>query len=221
MHEGADFRESLRSSSSACLDEWLVAATTARCPTCNAGLGARESHAPLRVANPLAWRVLSRVQCRCPLSVGVNSANACPWVGDYSEVHAHLTVRESAFHGSDKARVDAAAAGTGIGDKGGVSNPYSEALKAQGNAKFEARAFEQAAELYSKALLAHPTDAALMCNRAASYLMLDKLDACIIDCRAALVIKSTYIKAHLRLAQALCRQGRLRVCVCLYVCVRE
>jgi DnaJ homolog subfamily C member 7 len=198
---------------SACLDEWLVAASSARCPTCNADLGARESHAPLRVANPLAWRVLSRVQCRCPLSVGVNSANACPWVGDYSEVHAHLTASESAFHGSDKARSDAAAAATGTGGEGGGSKLYAEALKAQGNAKFEARAFEQAAELYSKALLAQPTDAALLCNRAASHLMLDNLDACITDCRAALALKSTYIKAHLRLAQVLCRQGRLRVCV--------
>lgn len=186
----------------ACLEEWLVASQERtgdepRCPSCQAGLGRSDSCAPLRVANPLAWRILSRVQCRCPLA-------GCRWVGDYSEVHAHLT---KGSHGE----VDEKLARTNSnGTEGKDGKSYAEALKAQGNAKFEARAFREAAEIYSKALAANPRDAALLCNRAAAHLMLDELDDTIADCRAALLQRADYAKAHLRLSEALCRQGKLR-----------
>jgi len=155
----------------ACLEEWLVASRERtgeepRCPKCQAGLGGSDSRAPLRAANPLAWRILSRVQCRCPLSAG---ARPCEWIGDFSEVHAHALQCEA-----------------GDGATGGEAR--AGALKAQGNAKFEARAFREAEELYSKALAAHP-DASLFANRAAARLLLDQLDGAVADCRAALSLQ--------------------------------
>ena len=190
----------------ACLEEWLVASQERtgeepRCPSCQTGLGRSDSYSPLRVANPLAWRILSRVQCRCPLSA---SASGCQWVGDYSEVHAHLT--KSSYHEGD----GQVAQTSNEGRRGTGGKAYADALKAQGNAKFEARAFREAAEIYSKALAASPADAALLCNRAAAHLMLDQLDETITDCRAALLLRPDYPKAHLRLAEALCRQGKLK-----------
>ena len=185
-----------------CLDEWLQSfkarSSEPRCPSCQTGLGSRDSHAPLRLANPLAWRILSRVQLKCPLSF---SGSKCSWVGDYSEVHSHLM--KSDIHNADTLQR--------MPQQQGISKSkqYAEALKAQGNARFEARAFREASELYSKGLSAEPEDVALICNRAAAFLCDGKLNDCISDCRRAILLRANYVKAHQRLAQALCRRGSL------------
>ena len=70
--------------------------TSSKCPKCNrvfTGVGASttDSAPPcvdLRVGNPLAARILSRVQVRCAL-------DGCGWTGDYSELSAHLTASDS------------------------------------------------------------------------------------------------------------------------------
>ena len=61
-----------------CLDEWFQHKRS--CPSCNASLS-HDQVGPLQTANPLAWRLLGRVQLRCPLH-----AQSCTWKGDYSEV---------------------------------------------------------------------------------------------------------------------------------------
>ena len=68
-----------------CFNDWYM--QTPRCPTCNKDLGMREV-GELKHANPLAWRLLSRVQCKCPVE-------NCGWQGDYSELSSHLTNSES------------------------------------------------------------------------------------------------------------------------------
>jgi DnaJ family protein C protein 7 len=114
-----------------------------KCPKCNrifVGVGAQTgSEQPcvdLRVGNPLAYRILSRVQVRCALA-------ECKWTGDYSELSSHLTASDShhtrASGGAQSAKQDA------------------EALKLQGNARFEARSFQEAIKLYSKAITLDPT----------------------------------------------------------------
>ena len=46
--------------------------------------------APLKTASPLAWRLLGRLRCRCPLY-----GQSCSWEGDYSELGPHLTSNDT------------------------------------------------------------------------------------------------------------------------------
>ena len=89
-----------------CLDEWFASAGAASCPTCRAQLAtdgallcsqaaaassrraraALRSHrrptfagvAELRKASPLGWRLLGRVQCRCPLRSQARAGSPAP-----------------------------------------------------------------------------------------------------------------------------------------------
>jgi hypothetical protein len=90
-----------------------------RCPKCNTGMGSHP--AELKTANPLCWRLLCRVQVRCPLH-----AQGCSWVGDYGESSSHLV-------NSDSHR---ASQGSGASEKASA-----EALKQEGNSQFEIGAF--------------------------------------------------------------------------------
>ena len=77
----------------ACLEEWIehqqATGGTRRCPSCNTNL-IDDSLQPLKQASPLAARILGRVTCACPLK-----AQGCGFVGDYSELHSHLTNSQS------------------------------------------------------------------------------------------------------------------------------
>ena len=86
--------------------------------------------APLQT-QPLAWRLLGRVQVRCPL----HDSTSCGWRGDLSEVSAHLTNSESHLKGQDYAPSNA--------------QENAEALKNQGNAKFTAHAYREAIQVSS------------------------------------------------------------------------
>ena len=67
-----------------CLGPWLEQQGQGTlCPRCNQGL-AFDSVAPLRSCNPLAHRCYSAIKVRCPVP-------DCQWVGDLSEMGAHLT----------------------------------------------------------------------------------------------------------------------------------
>ena len=135
-----------------CLDDWLARSNDpesharaamegtnpsvgTRCPTCNAAL-ASDAVRDLKTASPLAWRVLGKVRCRCP----TKRDTGCTWEGDLSEVSAHLTNSESHLGGKNYAA-----------DRSGAN---AEALKDLGNAKFQARAYREAIQLYSKAISA-------------------------------------------------------------------
>ena len=155
-----------------------------RCPTCNAGLAGEGKVAPLQT-QPLAWRLLGRVQVRCPL----HDSTSCGWRGDLSEVSAHLTNSESHLKGQDYAPSNA--------------TQNAEALKNQGNAKFQSHAYREAIQLYSKAISAAPGVASYYGNRAAAWLMVGAAEKCAEDCRRSIQLDSGYVKGYVRLAKAL------------------
>eukprot|EP00899_Mesostigma_viride_P014979 jgi/Mesvir1/23482/Mv22330-RA.1 len=178
-----------------------------RCPKCNALL--QSSVEPLRVANPLAWRVLSRVRVKCPVQLGnANHVENCRWQGDYSDLGAHLTSSESHVPG-------AARRGAGAADGASRGGPDShlreaESLKDHGNQLFQQRSYQDAIKLYSKAIALAPASAAApsyYANRAAAWLMLGALKECISDCRQAVTLNPTYTKGWVRLAKALSEMG--------------
>lgn len=157
-----------------------------RCPTCNTPLTCVETQiTSLKSAVPLAWRLLGRVKCRCPLH-----ASGCAWKGDFSEVSSHLTNSQSHLAGQDYAA--------------NAAQANAEALKDQGNAKFQAHAYREAIQLYSKAISAAPGVAAYYGNRGAAWLMVGAAKECADDCRRAVALDPGYAKGHLRLAKALC-----------------
>jgi DnaJ family protein C protein 7 len=116
----------------ACLTEWL--SHKAVCPKCNFTLNYHQVGA-LKTECPLAWRLLGRLRCRCPLF-----GASCQWEGDYSELGAHLT-------SSDTHLADA---------KGAASAASAAALNEQANGRFLAAAHRDAIKLYSKAISLMP-----------------------------------------------------------------
>lgn len=179
-----------------CWEEWMSREhVSSRCPKCNrifAGVGAAADSCPpcvdLREGNPLAWRILSRVQVRCPV-------NGCPWTGDYSELSPHLTASDS--------HTGAAASSGGGGASALRAKEDAEAMKAQGNARFEARSFQEAIKLYSKAITLDPSQPSFYANRAAAWLMIGAPAECLKDCERALELDPAHVRSHLRVAKAL------------------
>jgi DnaJ family protein C protein 7 len=134
-----------------CLHTWMTKHPEgqAPCPNCQQQL---RCSTPLREASPVAFRILSKVQCQCPLR-----DQGCSWSGDYSEVSAHLTNSESHRVGSERTvgagdgATDGAQPGAAPADNALAT---AEALKEQGNALFEGRRYREAMNLYSKVTLA-------------------------------------------------------------------
>ena len=182
-----------------CWDEWMSRPhVSSKCPKCNrifSGEGAQMDSEPaildLRSANPLAWRVLSRVQIRCALS-------ECTWKGNYSDLSSHLLA-------SDSHRT---AAGAGVSPSSAKAD--AEALKAQGNARFEARSFQEAIKLYTKAITLDATQPSFFANRAAAWLMCGVPNECIKDCEQALALDPRHERSHMRMAKALLDLGLLQ-----------
>lgn len=77
----------------------------------------------------------------------------------------------------------------------------AQSLKALGNQAYSERKFEEAIELYTKAIAAQPL-AVLYSNRAACYTNLQRYRDVIIDCNSALEKDSAYVKALNRRAVA-------------------
>uniref|UniRef100_A0A7S2RN34 Uncharacterized protein n=1 Tax=Rhizochromulina marina TaxID=1034831 RepID=A0A7S2RN34_9STRA len=190
-----------------CIEEWFRRAR--RCPLCNNDLSNGSAIAPLQKANPLAYRILLRIRVRCPLHT-----QGCTWQGDLSEVQAHLT--NSAEHLAGAAEASTPGGATPQGPGSPVSTPSVDdqrratavALKEQGNSKFEARRYQEAIQLYSKALSLQPDEAALFSNRAAALFMLRLYSQCVEDCNKAINLRPDYTKAHLRRSKALVELGR-------------
>ena len=81
----------------ACVSEWFDGPSASReCPVCKANVFSGHEHSaavaslalgePLRIANPLAFRILNHIRVKCPLS-----EQGCTWSGGYGEVNDHLT----------------------------------------------------------------------------------------------------------------------------------
>jgi len=187
-----------------CLSQWVGRAAkrgespeAPTCPSCRtqSSLSASEMR-PLFEANPLAARILGRVRVRCPLS-----AQGCQWLGDYSEVQAHLTNSEE--HLGTRRRTEDETMTEAPRPAGAASRrENAEALKAQADGKYAARAYEQAAALYSKAIALAPEVATFWANRAACSFMQRRYLECIDDCERALALDAALSKAARRKARA-------------------
>ena len=75
------------------------------------------------------------------------------------------------------------------------------------NSKFEQRIYDDALKLYTKAVEQAPHIPKYLTNRAAVYLTTGQYDECIIDCTKALRLDPSLVKAHTRVARAMCELG--------------
>ena len=138
-----------------CLQTWMD--NKPSCPTCSVELDPRHGAGDLRLASPLAWRVLGRLRVRCPLA-------GCEWKGEYSELMSHMT--SSTSHQVPTASgpgstAESRAAGVGATPVRSASataeateNALSQAasFNSAAKSKFEQRIFGDALTLYSKAI---------------------------------------------------------------------
>ena len=219
---------------SSCLGKWMARAGTSwdearedaamngtnpvvgtRCPTCNTGIE-RNTVSDLKLASPLAWRLLGRVKVRCP----THTRTHCGWQGDFSEVDAHLTDSKSHTGNGSREKAPRTEGTDACADDQNETDATTnaEALKEQGNAKFSAKAFKEAIQLYSKAISVAEQSvanagadrthiASYYSNRAAAWLHVGAHKECVEDCRKALVMDELHVKAHLRLVKALCESS--------------
>jgi DnaJ family protein C protein 7 len=70
--------------------------------------------------------------------------------------------------------------------------------KEQGNAKYKAGKYQEAADAYGKAIEAEPSEATYYGNRAAALLMLKKYDEAHNDCKQAIELDPSFVKAYVR-----------------------
>eukprot|EP00037_Helgoeca_nana_P003067 m.37854 g.37854 ORF g.37854 m.37854 type:complete len:625 (-) comp13232_c0_seq2:147-2021(-) len=191
----------------ACVSEWFDGPSNSRlCPVCkanvfgeqhsSAAISGRSLGAPLRTANPLAFRIMNQIRVKCPLN-----EQGCRWEGDYSEVNSHLT--SSSAHTAETIRQS-------HGSRAPLSGEATAmALKDQANTQFQARNFQEAIKLYSKAISVCPALVVLRLNRAAAYLMLGRHVECIADCDVVTKADPLNAKAYLRKSKAYVQLGQL------------
>lgn len=84
-----------------------------------------------------------------------------------------------------------------------TANLSDKELKEQGNRMFTLRKYDDAASCYSKAIIKNPDVAQYFTNRALCHLKLLRFDQASQDCRRALELDATLVKAHFFLGQAL------------------
>lgn len=188
-----------------CIDSWFKTQESQGeppvCPTCKSNASTGRTRA-LKDAEPLAWRVMGRIRVKCPLG----RSSGCTWQGEYYSLENHLLSRE--LHNVD-------VSGAPPGERRVSTNAMeddppenlSEALKEQGNNKFQQGAYREAISLYSKAIQAAPKMPAYYANRAAAWLMLGANAECVKDCETALKLDPLFEKALVRLTKALCNLG--------------
>ena len=70
----------------------------------------------------------------------------------------------------------------------------AENNKIKGNLAYQAGRYEEAYELYSKAVFHNPNYAMYWSNRSAALMMLEKFSAALEDCTQAIKLDETYIK---------------------------
>lgn len=87
------------------------------------------------------------------------------------------------------------------GDKKDSNDPIK--LKELGNKAYINKNYEEAVELYSKAIEIDPKDPVFYSNRATSLFELEKFDDCILDCDKCIELNPQFVKAYFRKALAL------------------
>eukprot|EP00117_Sycon_ciliatum_P050136 scpid94220/ scgid35429/ Small glutamine-rich tetratricopeptide repeat-containing protein alpha; Alpha-SGT len=84
----------------------------------------------------------------------------------------------------------------------------AQLLKEKGNDLLRKGEFQQAVDMYSKAIAVDRNNAIYFSNRAAAYAKLQQHDRVVEDCQEAIRIDPAYSKAHSRLGNALNMLGR-------------
>lgn len=193
----------------ACLQKWIDEKPS--CPTCSMELDPRHGAGELKLASPLAWRVLGRLRVSCPL-------DNCGWQGDYSELMSHMTSSTSHQAPSDDVAMPnapprgstpskARSPVSGAASATNQSEQHAEALNTAAKSKFEQRVYTDALTLYSKAIANAPSVPKYLLNRAATHFALSSYSDAIADCAAAVALDPTLVKAHRRMARAYVELG--------------
>lgn len=87
-----------------------------------------------------------------------------------------------------------------------TANLTDKELKEQGNRLFSLRRYEDAMNLYTKAIIKNPSVSTYFTNRALCHLKMKRWEATCQDCRRALDIDNNQVKGHFFLGQALVEQ---------------
>ncbi|XP_017131848.1 sperm-associated antigen 1 [Drosophila elegans] len=99
---------------------------------------------------------------------------------------------------------------------------FAERHRLRGNEYFKAKEYDSAIEEYNCAILYDPENAARAYNnRAISHLKLKKYFSAMTDCQACLQLEPNNVKAHLRLAEANCAEGKKLEALSIYKKVLE
>jgi DnaJ family protein C protein 7 len=85
----------------------------------------------------------------------------------------------------------------------------AEEWKEKGNLLFKSSNFQEAAQLYSKAIELQPDSPTFYSNRAAAYLNDAKYKLALQDCLSALKLDANLVKAFFRAAKCQCHLGNL------------
>lgn len=173
----------------------------------------------LQTAQPVAYRVLSRIQVACPLK-----HVHCSWKGEYGDLQTHLLSKTA--HRTASTAVGGATVETIKEDEDDdedeemttTATDLAKSFKEEANAKFASNNFRDARELYSKGIDVLKGDdnqlkATLYANRAAAAWQLHDYVACVDDCQAALILDPTYAKAYTRRYKAQLELGRFEQAV--------
>jgi DnaJ family protein C protein 7 len=200
-----------------CLSDWFAAqgrgkegngdlsdTQTCACPSCKSVCRLSQV-STLKQGQPLAFRVFGKIKVRCPLH-----EQDCKWQGHLSEVQAHLT--------SSSEHISAATASTSQQNGASVADPdaaaatdlrTASALKDQANERFQARNFQDALKLYTKAIAVCPNKLPeCYVNRSLTYLVLRQYANSVADAKRAVRIRPNYPKAYSRGAKALVELDR-------------
>mmetsp|Transcript_18609 Transcript_18609/g.30361 ORF Transcript_18609/g.30361 Transcript_18609/m.30361 type:complete len:570 (+) Transcript_18609:255-1964(+) len=159
-----------------CLEEWNKRKNS--CPICQQGY--QEIPRSLKTCSPIAWRVLSKVRVRCPMS-------NCGAEFDYSELQPHLV--SSGSHQTQNSR------------------DVAVSLKQQANESFRSKNHKDAIRLYSKAIAMCGDMVELFGNRSLVFYTLGNYEHAFDDAKRATEIDPTYAKGWLRAINALIARG--------------
>ncbi|XP_040572240.1 stress-induced-phosphoprotein 1 [Lepeophtheirus salmonis] len=92
----------------------------------------------------------------------------------------------------------------------------AEQERSQGNLLFSSGDFTSALKHYSEAIRRSPHDSRLYSNRAACYTKLMSFDLAIKDCEKSIELDSSFVKAYLRMANALRGMGKITQAMAIY-----
>lgn len=89
-------------------------------------------------------------------------------------------------------------------------------MKAKGNAAFQAGNYDEAATLFSEAIVLKPDNHILYSNRSGAYVSLGRLEEAVQDAHQSTVLKPDYMRGYKRKGLALFKMGKYKEAVEAY-----